>query len=113
DLQFRASPKFIVGSGGHSFSSVGAIPSAVATTTSGTKSDPTTTMRNALNTTNLTNNPRGSNISLDNDKTLVSNKEDVRRNSSACTEEFVAFTINETSKEEEENNNRQQTSSNK
>nr|CAD2124832.1 unnamed protein product [Meloidogyne enterolobii] len=64
----------------------------------------------ALNTTNLTiNNPRGSNISLDNDKTLVSNKEDVRRNSSACTEEFVAFTINETSKEEE-NNNRQQTS---
>uniref|UniRef100_A0A914MG19 Autophagy-related protein 13 n=2 Tax=Meloidogyne incognita TaxID=6306 RepID=A0A914MG19_MELIC len=165
DLQFRASPKFIVGSGGHSFSSVGAIPSAVATTTSGTKSDPTTTMRSraespptsnsfpernstphqklrvrnnsfpfsslllysrsssdqlkilpnvpeddALNTTNLTNNPRGSNISLDNDKTLVSNKEDVRRNSSACTEEFVAFTINETSKEEEENNNRQQTS---
>uniref|UniRef100_A0A915MKH9 acireductone dioxygenase (Fe(2+)-requiring) n=1 Tax=Meloidogyne javanica TaxID=6303 RepID=A0A915MKH9_MELJA len=166
DLQFRASPKFIVGSGGHSFSSVGAIPSAVATTTSGTKSDPTTTMRSraespptsnsfpernstphqklrvrnnsfpfsslllysrsssdqlkilpnvpeddALNTTNLTtNNPRGSNISLDNDKTLVSNKEDVRRNSSACTEEFVAFTINETSKEEEEENNRQQTS---
>uniref|UniRef100_A0A915MBI9 Autophagy-related protein 13 n=1 Tax=Meloidogyne javanica TaxID=6303 RepID=A0A915MBI9_MELJA len=145
DLQFRASPKFIVGSGGHSFSSVGAIPSAVATTTSGTKSDPTTTMRSraespptsnsfpernstphqklrvrnnsfpfsslllysrsssdqlkilpnvpeddALNTTNLTNNPHGSNISLDNDKTLVSNKEDVRRNSSACTEEFVA-----------------------
>ncbi|CAK5078537.1 unnamed protein product [Meloidogyne enterolobii] len=164
DLQFRASPKFIVGSGGHSFSSVGAIPSAVATTTSGTKSDPTTTMRSraespptsnsfpernstphqklrvrnnsfpfsslllysrsssdqlkilpnvpeddALNTTNLTiNNPRGSNISLDNDKTLRA--EDVRRNSSACTEEFVAFTINETSKEEEENNNRQQTS---
>ncbi|CAK5078035.1 unnamed protein product [Meloidogyne enterolobii] len=165
DLQFRASPKFIVGSGGHSFSSVGAIPSAVATTTSGTKSDPTTTMRSraespptsnsfpernstphqklrvrnnsfpfsslllysrsssdqlkilpnvpeddALNTTNLTFNPRGSNISLDNDKTLVNKTEDVRRNSSACTEEFVAFTIKETCKEEEENNNRQQTS---
>jgi hypothetical protein len=40
DLLLRASPKFIVGSGGHSFSSVGAIAA-----TSGTKSDPTATTR--------------------------------------------------------------------
>ncbi|KAL7070469.1 hypothetical protein ACQ4LE_010571 [Meloidogyne hapla] len=147
DLPLRASPKFIVGSGGHSFSSVGAIAA-----TSGTKSDPTATTRirgespptsnsfpernstphqklrvrnnsfpfsslllysrsssdqlkilpnvpedDALNTTNISN-TRGSNISLDNNKT-------VRRNSSAGIEEFVAFTTEE-SKEE----NRQQTS---